>query len=144
MLYQSRINENAPDAPLYGDHGQNLDARIKSSGFRRFAAWTVGVLLTIILIQLCAGLIAGTLTLIKTSSISINHLIFGFGWFAGGGVSASIACAAAKKIAPEVELDIVVFVVLFLLAVLNALGGSTMGTIYMVIWGAVGMARATR
>jgi hypothetical protein len=143
MLYQSRNKENAPDALLYGDHGQNLDARIKSSGFRRFAAWTVGMLLTIVLIQLCAGLIAGTLTLIKTSSIPINHLIYGFGWLAGGGLSASTACAAAKKIAPEVELDIVVFVVLFLLAVLNALGGGTMCAIYMVTWGAIGMARST-
>jgi len=74
MLYQSQTNEDVLDAPFYGDRGQKLEEKTKSSGFRRFAGWTVGLLVAIMgigggfilvpamiyLLGMPIGLVAGT------------------------------------------------------------------------------------
>jgi len=122
----------------------NVD-RIASTRGRRVAGWTVAVILTVVLTQMSAGLIAGI-----QSVTGWEWYFLILGWLAGGYLSATLAIIAAVKIAPEIEgqsfVPVMVFV-LIVLGVLDAIGAggglaSWLNSLVMVGAGAVGANKA--
>src|ERR1700722_7116147 len=97
----------------------NVDRTASTRG-RPLAGWTVAVILTVVLTQMSAGLIAG----IKSVTGWEWYFLI-LGWLAGGYLSATLAIIAAVKIAPEIEgqsfIPVMVFV-LIVLGILDAIG----------------------
>jgi hypothetical protein len=147
MPCRNCANEISPNAMFCGACGQKVREITTSSASRRFVAWTAGVLLTIVLIQLCAGLIAGV-----ESLTGVNAIIRLVGWLAGGYLTARIADFAAKKIASGIDdktFGTAILVPLILLAALDAVGGGNnanawIGSFMMIFFGAAGVIMAAR
>jgi hypothetical protein len=122
----------------------NVDRTASTRG-RRLAGWTVAVILTVVLTQMSAGLIAG----IKSVTGWEWYFLI-LGWLAGGYLSATLAIIAAVKIAPEIEGQSfvpVMVLVLIVLGVLDAIGAggglaSWLNSLVMVGAGAVGANKA--
>jgi hypothetical protein len=147
MVYRNGAHETSPHALFCGAGGQRVSENLGSSGSRRFAGWTAGVLLSIALTQLSAALI-----LIVAIVIGTRAFIFPLGWFAAGYSSVVIAGSIAQKIAPEIEDHVfggVMLAVLFGLAVLDALGGGNntnawISSLAMIFFGGCGVTKAAR
>jgi hypothetical protein len=124
----------------------NVD-RTPSTRGRRVTGWTVALILTVVLTQMSAGLIAG----IKAVTGWEWYFLI-LGWLAGGylRLSATLAILAGAKIAPEIEGQSfvpVMVLVLIMLGVLDAIGAggglaSWLNSLVMVGAGVVGANKA--